>query len=95
MKGCSLYLRQIQVRPIFTLARAPGLIPVLDDLNPLYVYESKMSLFVRMSQTRLGCERLLEAQLIPILAQCDYLDARPEADLTFMGVFYFSHSGEF
>ncbi|TFK37612.1 nucleoporin Nup186/Nup192/Nup205 [Crucibulum laeve] len=55
-----------------------------DDLNPLYVYEAKMSLFIRMSQTRLGAERLLEAQLMSILAQCDYLDARPEADQSFM-----------
>ncbi|KAJ6619045.1 nucleoporin Nup186/Nup192/Nup205 [Mycena sp. CBHHK59/15] len=58
--------------------------PDPDDLNPLYVYEAKMSLFVRMAQTRLGAERLLEAQLIPILTQCDYLDARPEADQSFM-----------
>jgi nuclear pore complex protein Nup205 len=56
-----------------------------DDLNPLYVYEAKMSLFVRMAQTRPGAERLLESQLIPILSQCDYLDARPEADQSFMG----------
>ncbi|KAF7373366.1 hypothetical protein MSAN_00546200 [Mycena sanguinolenta] len=57
--------------------------PDPDDLNPLYVYEAKMSLFVRMAQTRLGAERLLEAQLISILSQCDYLDARPEADQSF------------
>lgn len=59
----------------------------LDDLNPLYVYEAKMSFFIRMSQTRLGAERLLEAQLIHVLARCDYLDARPEADQSFMGQF--------
>ncbi|KAF7320904.1 Nucleoporin [Mycena chlorophos] len=58
--------------------------PDPDDLNPLYVYEAKMSLFIRMAQTRAGAERLLEAQLIPILSQCDYLDARPEADQSFM-----------
>lgn len=45
-----------------------------------------MSLFVRMTQTRAGAERLLEAQLIPILAKCDYLDARPEADQSFIGM---------
>jgi nuclear pore complex protein Nup205 len=56
-----------------------------DDLNPLYVYEAKMSLFIRMTQTRVGCERLLEAHLLPVLSQCDYLDARPEADQSFMG----------
>jgi hypothetical protein len=64
----------------------------LDDLNPLYVYEAKMSFFIRMTQIRAGAERLLEAQLIPILAQCDYLDARPENDQSFMGqsnIFYF------
>ncbi|KAF7297146.1 hypothetical protein MIND_00947600 [Mycena indigotica] len=58
--------------------------PDPDDLNPLYVYEAKMSLFVRMAQTRPGAEKLLEAQLIPVLSQCDYLDARPEADQSFM-----------
>jgi Nuclear pore complex scaffold, nucleoporins 186/192/205 len=56
-----------------------------DDLNPLYVYEAKMSLFIRMAQSRAGCERLLEARLLPVLAQCDYLDARPETDQSFVG----------
>ncbi|KAH7924355.1 hypothetical protein BV22DRAFT_1035258 [Leucogyrophana mollusca] len=58
--------------------------PDPDDLNPLYVYEAKMSLFIRIAQTRPGAERLLEAQILPILAQCEYLDARPEADQSFM-----------
>lgn len=44
-----------------------------------------MSLFIRMAQSRAGAERLLEAQLLPILAQCDYLDTRPEADQSFIG----------
>ncbi|TFK69765.1 hypothetical protein BDN72DRAFT_959281 [Pluteus cervinus] len=58
--------------------------PDPDDLNALYVYESKMSLFIRMSQTRAGAERLLDSRLIPTLAQCDFLDARPEADQSFI-----------
>ncbi|KAG7087591.1 hypothetical protein E1B28_013544 [Marasmius oreades] len=58
--------------------------PDPDDLNPLYVYEAKMSFFIRLAQTRAGAERLLEAHLIPVLAQCDYLDARPEADSSFV-----------
>ena len=37
-----------------------------------------------MTQTRAGSERLLEAHILPILAQCDYLDTRPEVDQTFM-----------
>ncbi|KAE9406107.1 hypothetical protein BT96DRAFT_955003 [Gymnopus androsaceus JB14] len=61
--------------------------PDPDDLNPLYVYESKMSFFIRMAQTRTGAERLLEVQLIPTLAQCDFLDARPEADASFVGTY--------
>ncbi|KAH7909315.1 nucleoporin Nup186/Nup192/Nup205 [Hygrophoropsis aurantiaca] len=58
--------------------------PDPNDLNPLYVYEAKMSLLIRMAQTRSGAERLLEAQILPILAQCEYLDTRPEADQSFM-----------
>ncbi|GLB44615.1 putative nuclear pore complex scaffold, nucleoporins 186/192/205 [Lyophyllum shimeji] len=58
--------------------------PDPDDLNPLYVYEAKMSFFIRMTQTRAGAERLLEAQLVPVLAQCDFIDARPEEDQSFM-----------
>ena len=61
------------------------------DLNPLYVYESKMSLLVRMSQTRHGAERLLEARVLPILSECDYLDARPEADQAFLGIVTIFH----
>ncbi|OCH88950.1 hypothetical protein OBBRIDRAFT_888752 [Obba rivulosa] len=58
--------------------------PDPDDLNALYVYEAKMSLLIRMAQGRQGAERLLEARAIPILAECDYLDARPEADQAFL-----------
>ena len=61
-----------------------------DDLNPLYVYEAKMSLLIRMSQSRAGAERLLEARVLPILADCDYLDARPEADHAFLGTSTFT-----
>jgi len=60
--------------------------PSADDLNALYVYETKMSLLVQISQTRQGAERLLESRVITILSQCDYLDARPETDQMFVGV---------
>ncbi|KAJ3995979.1 nucleoporin Nup186/Nup192/Nup205 [Lentinula boryana] len=58
--------------------------PDPDDLNPLYVYESKMSFFIRMAETRTGAERLLDERLISALAQCDFLDCRPEADSSFV-----------
>lgn len=57
----------------------------VDDMNPLYVYEAKMSLFIRMAHTRQGAERLLETHILPTLARCDFPDARPEADQSFMG----------
>jgi nuclear pore complex protein Nup205 len=58
--------------------------PDPDDLNPLYVYESKLSFLIRMAQTRPGAERLLEARIFPVLSQCEFLDTRPEADQSFM-----------
>ena len=58
-----------------------------DDLNPLYVYEAKMSFLIRLAQTRTGAERLLEAQVLPVLSQSDYIDATPEADQAFMGMY--------
>lgn len=45
-----------------------------------------MTLFIRMAQTRAGAEKLLEAQILPILSQCEFLDSRPEADQSFMGL---------
>ncbi|TFY78074.1 hypothetical protein EWM64_g5939 [Hericium alpestre] len=58
--------------------------PEPDDLNALFVYEAKMSLFIRIAETRQGAERLLEARALPIFADCDYLDTRPENDQSFM-----------
>ena len=57
-----------------------------DDLNALYVYETKMSLLIQISQNRQGAERLLESRAITTLSQCDYLDARPETDQMFVGM---------
>ncbi len=45
-----------------------------------------MSLFIRISQTRQGAERLIETRVLPILADCDFLDALPEVDQSFIGV---------
>lgn len=59
---------------------------VLDDLNSLYIYEAKMSLFIRIAQTRQGAERLIESRVLSILADCDFLDTLPEADQSFIGM---------
>ncbi|KIY45026.1 hypothetical protein FISHEDRAFT_67260 [Fistulina hepatica ATCC 64428] len=58
--------------------------PDPEDLNSLYVYEAKMSTFIRMAGTRAGAERLMESRLLSVLGQCDFLDARPEADQAFI-----------
>jgi nuclear pore complex protein Nup205 len=65
--------------------RCSDIIGSTDELTPLYVYEAKMSMLIRIAQTRAGAERLLDIQLLPTLARCDFLDARPEADQSFMG----------
>ena len=59
---------------------------LLEDLNTLYVYEAKMSLFIHIAQTRQGAERLIETRVLPILADCDFLDTLPEVDQSFIGV---------
>ncbi|EPQ55766.1 hypothetical protein GLOTRDRAFT_115998 [Gloeophyllum trabeum ATCC 11539] len=58
--------------------------PEPDDLNPLYIYEAKMSMLIQIAQTRQGAERLLEVQLLRVLGQCDFLDARPELNQAFI-----------
>ena len=58
---------------------------MIDDLNALYVYEAKMSLLIRIAQSRLGADRLLDARLLLTLGQCDFLDAQPESDHAFVG----------
>ncbi|KAH9982000.1 nucleoporin Nup186/Nup192/Nup205 [Russula compacta] len=63
--------------------------PEPDDLNSLYVYEAKMSLFIRIAQTRQGAERLMEARILPILADCDFLDTLPEVDQSFIDYDHF------
>ncbi|EIN05826.1 hypothetical protein PUNSTDRAFT_137309 [Punctularia strigosozonata HHB-11173 SS5] len=60
------------------------LAPEPDDVNALYVYEAKLSFFIRVSQSRSGAERLLDARIVQTLASCDYLDSRPEADQAFI-----------
>ena len=66
------------------IANAPFL-ECLEDLNPLFVYESRMSFLMRLAQTRQGTERLLESRVLPVLSQVDFLDARPEPDDAYSG----------
>ncbi|KAG8931084.1 hypothetical protein FRC02_003259 [Tulasnella sp. 418] len=58
--------------------------PDPDNLNSLYVYEAKMSMLIRVAQTRQGAERLLDCRVFSILAQCDFIGARPQNDQAFL-----------
>ncbi|KAJ2042233.1 hypothetical protein H4S04_007405, partial [Coemansia sp. S16] len=50
------------------------------SLNALYIYEAKMSFFLRIAQRSDGAERLLENGIIDVLADCAFLDLRPQSD---------------
>lgn len=39
-----------------------------------------MSFLIRLASTREGAEKLLTAELLSKLAQCEYLGARPQSD---------------
>ncbi|GAA5989348.1 hypothetical protein JCM11641_002770 [Rhodosporidiobolus odoratus] len=60
------------------------LLPDPPSLNALYVYEAQMSFLVRLASTREGAEKLLSADLLTKLADCEYLGARPLADASAM-----------
>ncbi|KAG8950572.1 hypothetical protein FRC04_007391 [Tulasnella sp. 424] len=58
--------------------------PEPEHLNPLYVYEAKMALLVRVAQTRQGSERLLDSRIFGLLGHCEFLEARPQNDHAFL-----------
>ncbi|CDU22883.1 related to nucleoporin [Sporisorium scitamineum] len=66
------------------LALQETLRPDPASLNALYVYEARLAFFNRMAQTRDGAERLLNAKIFDVLAQSDYLAARPDQDQEFV-----------
>ncbi|GAA5994814.1 Nup192p [Rhodotorula paludigena] len=54
------------------------------SLNALYVYEAQMSFLVRLASSREGAEKLLSAELLTRLAECEFLGARPVNDVSSM-----------
>lgn len=61
------------------------LVPDPESLNALYAYEAKMSFLTRIASTQEGAERLLDLKLLPKLAGCSFLGARPKATDATMG----------
>ncbi|KAJ2493830.1 hypothetical protein IWW37_000216 [Coemansia sp. RSA 2050] len=60
------------------LAIQATLQPEPASLNALYIYEAKMSFFLQIAQRSDGAERLLENGIIDVLADCAFLDLRPQ-----------------
>lgn len=46
-----------------------------------------MALLIRIAQTQSGAEKLLDCRVLHVLSHCDFIDARPEGDQSFMGAF--------
>jgi nuclear pore complex protein Nup205 len=51
--------------------------PDANSISLLYVYESKMSLLLRIAQTSRGAEYLIENGIVHTLTQCYFIDRRP------------------
>ncbi|GAA96917.1 uncharacterized protein L969DRAFT_105492 [Mixia osmundae IAM 14324] len=51
-----------------------------ETLNPLYVYEAKVSCLMRIAAARSGAETLLDSQLFTALGACTFLRSPPESD---------------
>ncbi|KAJ3212774.1 hypothetical protein HDU82_006406 [Entophlyctis luteolus] len=54
--------------------------PAPENWPYLYIFESKLSLLLRIGQTRDGVEKLLEAGILEVLIECKFLDERPQDD---------------
>ncbi|KAM0793089.1 hypothetical protein ACM66B_000571 [Microbotryomycetes sp. NB124-2] len=58
--------------------------PDPESLNALYVYEAQMSFLTRIASSREGAEKLLNAELLTRLGECEFLTARPLDDTSLM-----------
>jgi len=46
-----------------------------------------MALLIRLAQTRQGADEVFKSKFFSTLSSCEFIDARPETDDTFMGEF--------
>ncbi|KAK4703077.1 hypothetical protein P7C70_g3143, partial [Phenoliferia sp. Uapishka_3] len=54
--------------------------PDPESLSAFYIFTSQMAFLIRLASTREGAEKLLDANLLGRLSECEYLGARPEDD---------------
>ncbi|XP_033102050.1 nuclear pore complex protein Nup205-like isoform X2 [Anneissia japonica] len=59
--------------------------PTPEPLRALYIYESKMSLLTRLGETPIGAEALLQQGIMGRLSECQFLELRPERDISRRG----------
>ncbi|XP_031788663.1 nuclear pore complex protein Nup205 isoform X2 [Nasonia vitripennis] len=60
--------------------------PDPQTLRPLYLYEAKMAMFIRMAATRLGAESLLENKVLSCLSSMSVVDQHPDVHDSFNGI---------
>ncbi|OAV96557.1 hypothetical protein PTTG_01001 [Puccinia triticina 1-1 BBBD Race 1] len=53
--------------------------PDPESLNALYVYETQMAFLLRVASSQAGAEKLIDAQLLVRLGQCNYLSGSPQS----------------
>lgn len=58
----------------FTLA-------VVDSMNAQLMFEMKMAFLLRISLTREGAQKLMEYGVIEALADCKFIDQKPDAEI--------------
>ncbi|KAI9142102.1 nucleoporin Nup186/Nup192/Nup205 [Paraphysoderma sedebokerense] len=62
--------------------------PEIEAINDMYIYEAMIALFVQISQRRDGAVNMLEAGVVECLADCEFLDVRPDLEGNAMQVDY-------
>ncbi|KAI9495748.1 nucleoporin Nup186/Nup192/Nup205 [Zychaea mexicana] len=56
--------------------------------DDIYIYETKMSLFLRLALSKEGSKLLVENRIIEVLNHCQFINARPEQNLLRAGRAY-------
>ncbi|KAG0171913.1 hypothetical protein DFQ28_000778 [Apophysomyces sp. BC1034] len=56
------------------------------SLHSLYIYEAKMSLFLRITMRKEGARLLLENRILDVLTHCQFMNARPETESLSLGI---------
>ena len=57
----------------------------------MYIYEAKMSLFLRLALSKDGSKLLVDNRVVDVLSHCQFINARPEQNLLLNGMYTFSY----